>query len=189
MLLARQIPAISNCPLSQVEQTFLLFLLCFQKSKFFMVEDLCRFWHLWTDFNYANVPSIYTFLSRNIYYILLYYCLPHFGLTYIIYIGIYQSCFWLLSQGSEEIYIYTFFFSDSWCFCDLVLSVKFDDQKCIMKSPFFQMCLSDRTSLKLLQQHYGQIWKTKSEFLFWVEKSFFNKEIWHFLIQNQPCPK
>ena len=186
MLLARQIPAISSCPLSQVEQTFLLFLLCFQKSKFFMVEDLCRFWHLWTDFNYANVPSIYTFLSRNIYYILLYYCLPHFGLTYIIYIGIYQSCFWLLSQGSEEIYIYTFFFSDSWCFCDLVLSVKFDDQKCIMKSPFFQMCLSDRTSLKLLQQHYG---KTKSEFLFWVEKSFFNKEIWHFLIQNQPCPK
>ena len=112
-------------------------------------------------------------------------CLPQFGLTYIIYIG-YQSCFWLLSQGSEEIYIYTFFFSDSWCFCDLVLSVKFDDQKCIMKSPFFQMCLSDRTSLKLLQQHYG---KTKSEFLFWVEKSFFNKEIWHFLIQNQPCPK
>ena len=77
--------------------------------KFFTVEDLCRFWHLWTDFNYANVPSIYTFLSRNIYYILLYYCLPHFGLTYIIYIGIYQSCFWLLSQGSEEIYIYTFF--------------------------------------------------------------------------------
>ena len=109
MLLARQIPALSSCPLSQVEQTFLLFLLCFQKSKFFMVEDLCRFWHLWTDFNYANVPSIYTFLSRNIYYILLYYCLPHFGLTYIIYIGIYQSCFWLLSQGSEEIYIYTFF--------------------------------------------------------------------------------
>ena len=71
MVLARQIPAISSCPLSQVEQTFLLFLLCFQKSKFFMVEDLCRFWHLWTDFNYANVPSIYTFLSRNIYY-----CLP-----------------------------------------------------------------------------------------------------------------
>ena len=123
MLLARQIPAISSCPLSQVEQTFLLFLLCFQKSKFFMVEDLCRFWHLWTDFNYANVPSIYTFLSRNIYYILLYYCLPHFGLTYIIYIGIYQSCFWLLSQGSEEIYnLHLYFFSltldafVTWCY-------------------------------------------------------------------------
>ena len=98
-------------------------------------------------------------------------CLPHFGLTYIIHI-VYQSCFWLLSHSSE-IYIYTFFFSDFWCFCDLVLSVKFDDQKCIMKSPFFQMCLSDRTSLKLLQQHYGQIWKTKSGFLFWVEKFFF----------------
>ena len=72
MVLARQIPvAISSCPLIQLEQTLLLFLLCFQKSKFFTVEDLCRFWHLWTDFNYANVPSIYTFLSRNIYY-----CLP-----------------------------------------------------------------------------------------------------------------
>ena len=72
MVLAGQIPvAISSCPLIQLEQTFLLFLLCFQKSKFFTVEDLCRFWHLWTDFNYANVPSIYTFLSRNIYY-----CLP-----------------------------------------------------------------------------------------------------------------
>ena len=91
--------------------------------KFFTVEDLCRFWHLWTDFNYANVPSIYTFLSRNIYYILLYYCLPHFGLTYIIYIGIYQSCFWLLSQGSEEIYnLHLYFFSltldafVTWCY-------------------------------------------------------------------------
>ena len=188
MLLARQIPAISSCPLSQVEQTFLLFLLCFQKSKFFMVEDLCRFWHLWTDFNYANVPSIYTFLSRNIYYYSTTACLPHFGLTYIIHTGLQVMFLAFRPEFRGDLHLY-FFFSDSWCFCDLVLSVKFDDQKCIMKSPFFQMCLSDRTSLKLLQQHYGQIWKTKSEFLFWVEKSFFNKEIWHFLIQNQPCPK
>ena len=168
----------------QLEQTFLLVLLSFQKSKSFMVEDLCRFWHLWTDFNYANVPSIYTFLSRNIYY-----CLPAtiwIDLHYLYSIPVMFLAFKPGFRGDLHLY---FFFSDSWCFCDLVLSVKFDDQKCIMKSPFFQMCLSDRTSLKLLQQHYGQIWKTKSGFLFWVEQSFFNKEIWHFLIQNQPCPK
>ena len=110
MLLARQIPAISSCPLSQVEQTFLLFLLCFQKSKFFMVEDLCRFWHLWTDFNYANVPSIYTFLSRNIYYYSTTACLPHFGLTYIIHTGLPVMFLAFKPEfSSEEIYIYTFF--------------------------------------------------------------------------------
>ena len=160
MVLARQIQAISSCPLSRLEQTF-------QESKFFTVEDICRFWHLWTDFNYANVPSIYTFLSRNIYY-----CLPTTFWIDLHYSYSIPVMFLAFKPQFRDLHLY-FFFSDFWCFCDLVLSVKFDDQKCIMKSPFFQMCLSDRTSLKLLQQHYGQIWKTKSEFLFWVEKFFF----------------
>ena len=34
--------------------------------KFFTVEDLCRFWHLWTDFNYANVPLLLLSFSRKI---------------------------------------------------------------------------------------------------------------------------
>ena len=120
MLLARQIPAISSCPLSQVEQTFLLFLLCFQKSKFFMVEDLCRFWHLWTDFNYANVPSIYTFLSRNIYYILLYYCLPHFGLTYIIHTGLQVMFLAFRPEFRGDLHLYFFSLTldafVTWCY-------------------------------------------------------------------------
>ena len=127
--------------------------------------------------------------SLNIYFPFQKYLLPHFGLTYIIYI-VYQSCFWLLDQSSEEIYIYTFFFSDFWCFCDLVLSVKFDDQKCIMKSPFFpDVSVRPYVSEAIAEALWANL-EEKSGFLFWVEQFFFNKEIpWNFLIQNQPCPK
>ena len=184
MVLARQIPvAISSCPLIQLEQTLLLFLLCFQKSKFFTVEDLCRFWHLWTDFNYANVPSIYTFLSRNIYY-----CLPATIWIDLHYLYSIPVMFLAFRPEFRDLHLYFFFLwldaFVTWCYLSNLTT-----KNASWNLLFFQMCLSDRTSLKLLQQHYGQIWKTKSEFLFWVEKFFFNKEIWHFLIQNQPCPK